>query len=521
MASQKEIKASATIAEKKKKTSWTIMLYIAADGNIANFGVESLKQLNRSVGLPPGPDDEATVVVAAQFAIGAPAGQQVPRYIFTPENGGGTVQNCFSKFLYASDDMTDQESLTSFLKWVYAQPECKTEKYALILWGHGPELLMQPPPMPTSGVANSQQKQNAMLYLSPEELRIALQEGLPKHHKLDVIGFDACSMSMFEVAYEVREHAHYMVASQEEVPDLSFPYDTLVEKFREHGHHVEELLAGAVAAYVASYASYITNSITGMKQATLSALRLEKCEALKLALHDLSSALYEAHLHRDASLAGLLLEARQSTRDFAGGLYVDLADFATNLISSITAGEAGSIPVSRTDAVTTKVPNALVAGKTKVKSACNAILNALRIDPKTKEQFILANRSADSACNGVSLYLPYCSDDQVNDITQPPVKGGVGTNGGKSFSDVLNAAQPGALMNARRQLITHTEGYYEDLELALDTSWYHFIVWQWSRILIEEMPNDLDLRYSAQQAAVNICRKDKRQKPVKLISKTS
>src|SRR5262249_35575550 len=50
------------------KIRWTIMLYIAADGNIANFGVESLKQLNHSIATCVGPDDEAEVVVAAQFA---------------------------------------------------------------------------------------------------------------------------------------------------------------------------------------------------------------------------------------------------------------------------------------------------------------------------------------------------------------------------------------------------------------------------------------------------------------------
>ena len=32
----------------RRKTSWTIMLYIAADGILANFAVESLKQLNKS-----------------------------------------------------------------------------------------------------------------------------------------------------------------------------------------------------------------------------------------------------------------------------------------------------------------------------------------------------------------------------------------------------------------------------------------------------------------------------------------
>ena len=45
------------------KTSWTIMLYIAADGILANFAVESLRQLSRSASTARGKDDQASVVV--------------------------------------------------------------------------------------------------------------------------------------------------------------------------------------------------------------------------------------------------------------------------------------------------------------------------------------------------------------------------------------------------------------------------------------------------------------------------
>ena len=59
---------SAKQSDPPTKTSWTIMLYIAADGLLANFAVESLKQLSRSASTAPGKDDQASVVVAAQFS---------------------------------------------------------------------------------------------------------------------------------------------------------------------------------------------------------------------------------------------------------------------------------------------------------------------------------------------------------------------------------------------------------------------------------------------------------------------
>jgi len=81
-------------------------------------------------------------------------------------------------------------------------------------------------------------------------------------------------MSMFEMADEIRGLADYMVASQEEVPDPSFPYDSLVKLFRRYGNKTELLLKHGVRAYVRSYQDYVCNAITGMKRVTLSALRL-------------------------------------------------------------------------------------------------------------------------------------------------------------------------------------------------------------------------------------------------------
>ena len=112
-----------TISKKKpldterKQTRWTIMVYIAADNSLANFAVESLKQLHNSVSMKGTPIDQknvmsidrtssarpldqAKVVVAAQFAINAPGGQQIPRYIFN-EHSDGNLGNSLRQRLNA------------------------------------------------------------------------------------------------------------------------------------------------------------------------------------------------------------------------------------------------------------------------------------------------------------------------------------------------------------------------------------------------------------------------------------
>ena len=484
-------------AEKPTKpVRWTIMLYIAADGTLANFAVESLKQISNSISKATHPTDQASVVVAAQFAVDAPAGQKIPRYIFD-EHSTGSIKNSLKGYLKAPNNMTEQGALISFIKWVYGRPECKAaDKFALILWGHGPEFLLQPPSgEQVNDPCGDPQSDNDSLYLTPEDLRVALTKGLPKG-KLDIIGFDACSMSMFEVAYQLQGWARYMVASQQEVPDLSFPYDRLVQVFREHGRDEEMLLKQGVDSYVRAYDDYLCNKTTGMKQVTLSALRLSQCDELKDAVDKLARALWDA---RDKPrLPSLLMRARANARDFAGGLYTDLFDFCSKLLLY-----TGELPSGNQGEGQNKAD-----WKRKVAEACQSVMDALKEGTENSSKLlVLANRSADRRCHGVSLYLPYLSEGQYGEVQQPTVKGGTDTIG-KGFSSVLNRAASGLLMCVRRELITITEAYYKDLALARDTSWYSFIAKVWSKILVELVPDQLDLRYSAQQSAVNAVRTD-------------
>ena len=478
---------------KDSKLKWVIMLYIAADSTLANFAVESLKQINNSIGAPSGPDDLATVVVAAQFALDAPAGQVVPRYIFD-EHSGGSIRNSLRQPLNAPPNMTEQEALISFLQWVYKQKECSDgDNFALILWGHGPELLLQPPPAEDPNNPGGPKHTSASLYLTPEELRVALEQGLRGKKPLDIIAFDACSMSMFEAAYEVRECAQYMVASQEEVPDLSFPYDTLVGLFRAHGDNPKALLHEGVTAYVSAYQDYICGPITGMTPATLAALDLSACDDLRDALCSLSCAFLNARLA--PSLPSLLLGAREDSRSFVAGLYVDLYDFCSNLLTQLKVVQTQVTQKER------KALSGQVATKSAwispIMDACEQVIKALEASGLVRE-----NSSIDSSCNGVSIYFPYISSDEYVVINQPTVKGGPDTIG-KGFSTVLNSAASTLLLCVRRNLIDETEGYYEDLRLSADTDWYRFIMEVWTKILIDDSPDDLNVVYSAQQSAVN------------------
>ena len=165
-----------------------------------------------------------------------------------------------------------------------------------------------------------------------------MESKTPKGASLDIVGFDACFMSMFEMAYELKGLAKYMVASQEEVPDASFPYDKLVELFRTYGNDTEVTSKTRCTMHISAL-TRITSSAGAreLNPVTLSALRLDKCDDLKEAVDNLASALLAAPDDEDFRICSSR-PARHS-RDYAGGLYVDLYEFCSNLSKQLRQTE--------------------------------------------------------------------------------------------------------------------------------------------------------------------------------------
>ena len=99
--------------------------------------------------------------------------------------------------------MAAPETLADFIRWgVETRP---AKKYALVLWDHGGGAL--------TGMFIDELFDNDVMYLY--ELRQALADG---GVMFDTLIIDACLMSNVETAWNVRESARWMVASEEEVP---------------------------------------------------------------------------------------------------------------------------------------------------------------------------------------------------------------------------------------------------------------------------------------------------------------
>jgi hypothetical protein len=107
--------------------------------------------------------------------------------------------------------------------------------------------------------------------------------------KIDVIGFDACLMNMLEIGYELRGSASYIVGSEETEPGDGWPYDRVAAAAnRATSSTPGALVKSIVKKYIASYATNpdedrVTQSAVNLAKADVVADRVDKLAAACIA----------------------------------------------------------------------------------------------------------------------------------------------------------------------------------------------------------------------------------------------
>jgi hypothetical protein len=110
-------------------------------------------------------------------------------------------------------DMGDPNTLADFIAW--AVNNYAADRYALVLWNHGGGTI--------DGFGADQNYDNSRLDLV--ELDAALAAAKARTGAtLELIGFDACLLGTLEYAAKLKQHARYMVASEELEPGEGWDY---------------------------------------------------------------------------------------------------------------------------------------------------------------------------------------------------------------------------------------------------------------------------------------------------------
>jgi hypothetical protein len=321
------------------KKRWTFMVYMAGDNNLDPNGVQDLKEMKK-VG------STKDINIIAQFDRAA--GHKAKRYYVRK---GGTV-NADAVATVGKENTGDPKVLAEFFEWgVKNHP---ADQYILVLWNHGQgwddtdifagERHRAMRRLPTGRVRHSlfhtpvrrmlnrairDTEARAILidddakdFLDNLEMKKVLA-GAAKllKRKLDILGMDACLMSMAEVGYQLREGAMFTVGSEETEPLDGWPYDTiLAELAKNPSMNAKDLSMLIVNKYLASYSS---------DSVTQSACDLSQADALANAVTGLANAL-KTNLG-NATVTQAVLTARTQSQAYEVADNIDLVDFCSLL----------------------------------------------------------------------------------------------------------------------------------------------------------------------------------------------
>jgi hypothetical protein len=380
---------------------WTFMVYLAADNDLEDVSIIDFLEMteipsNDSIAVVmlydrhPGYDNEWFILDGDDI-------------FFSEEYGWADTRRFLRHEKYeivervGEKNMGDPATLRNFVQW--SMKEYPAQHYALVLWNHGGGWKASTSSKSHSGLRKKTQNpgfpklppgrrgingnykdvgvdetDNDILLSS--EIKMALS-GLPK---LDILAFDACLMSMIENAYQFRQVADYMVASQALEDWDGWPYHTILDRLHDRPHmSAVELAHIIVDEYGISYPRDVWD-------VTQSATNLWEIEGVAKALDDLAAIFIEKRPWAEIEMA-----RNQSKYFWPMDEHRDLYHFA-QLLKNISNDQS-------------------------IKTACDNLINAL-------DRAIIANyhSTLEENANGLAIFFPKvisqydASYDWVNNI---------------------------------------------------------------------------------------------------------
>ncbi|GAB4029463.1 MAG: hypothetical protein Fur0012_03910 [Elusimicrobiota bacterium] len=283
----------------------------------------------------------------------------VRRYFITRDTDTGRINSPVVADL-GKRDMGSWKELSEFIVWV--KNNYPAERYALMMWDHGNGWKpIDENNWPDFNKGFSLDEETGKEISLPQ-----LSRALKSSGNVDFILLDGCNMAMASVAYELKDRARVLVASEETEPGVVIRYSQIISKASEKKLSPEELGYYTVAFY-RDYFEKMEGDNEGAP-ATQSALRLYKMDELRRLADEW---VMEAFSAEPQVLSLATKEAKIFGEDPD---YKDLCDF----VSIISAG--------------THRPS--------LKSASDRLLRFI------KNELVIYNWAQDYKSYGLSIYVP-------------------------------------------------------------------------------------------------------------------
>lgn len=392
---------------KVTEKEWTVMVYLAGDNNLDSAGVIDLKEMKKV-----GSTEQINVI--AQFDR---EGKSIATNRYYIRKGGTLAKDVVGSL--GETNMGNPRVLEDFIKW--GIKNYPAEHYLVVVWNHGngwndenvyrvARNMMKlnikrrgEVVLPAKGAQKDSVSIRRIRAIGGKKFRHALfhtsimkaitirgiaydddaQDFLDNiemkrllgstkkilKRKIDILGMDACMMSMAEVVYQLRDSVSLTVGSEEVEPGDGWPYDRILAKLaKKPAMPPNELATTIVNGYVASYPAN-----AGVTQ---SACDLSKAGLLASAVDQLADVL-NSHLS-DAAVRATVIECRLQTQAYDTPDYIDLYDFC-NLLENKT-------------------------GFDDIRAACSAVKNMIQRNGVVIRSGYKGKNVKHS--NGLSIYFP-------------------------------------------------------------------------------------------------------------------
>lgn len=374
-----------------RKKEWLVLIYMAANNDLYPYAARNIKEAARNA-----PENSYIIIQTAE-----PGNKKTKRYLIEKNKA-----ICLNK----ETDKLDSgavETLVDFITW--SANHYPADHILLDFWDHGTGCI---DPEYRGGINPAElfkfNNNNMMLELDRSRSYLSLfeesrgvcfdesfgtyltnqkiDEALKKtchiiKKKIDIIGFDACLMSMMETADIIKNYANYMVASQEVELGAGWRYDLVLNILKNKTTEPKKFAEHITEAYKNAY-SQITNDYT------LSSFDLSQTNKITEGVTQFAKCITKFFTLMPKKNLKKQLRNIKSKCCFDEPSYIDLKSFTLKsayLIQQLAADESGET----------------------IKQAEKLLLQAKKITADL-ETFILSNKTGPNTgyANGVSIYLP-------------------------------------------------------------------------------------------------------------------
>ena len=334
--------------------NWTFIVYMAADNDLRAFAANNIKQM-ASIGS----NQHINIVIHLDIRLNG--NKKITRRYYIEKN---KLTHMNQEPETQRMDSGDPATLISCCEWAINQ--FPAQNYALILWNHGTGIIdprtakiINPAELFSFNPNTNRLELDRSVgfldflycadldqrgicwdnttgnFLTNQNLDTALNTICSNilKKKFSLIGFDACLMSMVEVAHYIKKYADVMVGSQEVELGTGWNYAYALHPFLSGPLDATQFASHIVGAYKSSY-SNMTNDFTQ------SAIDLKQAHAIEQNVDNVAALLLECIKNQQHNSVTQIVRAsgnRKNCTHFDEPSYIDLHHFYCNLQDRIAS----------------------------------------------------------------------------------------------------------------------------------------------------------------------------------------